>query len=170
MTDKDMRNMIHTYKDGIELLWGWDSGTLGELCSSATREVEQAPTYNDVMDLVAAMRAVGIGITGNFGWARMSGAVLAGVMGSCGWWEDEDNVVQAAMRLMIRMVRRHPFTDGNNRIAYVTALWFMTKNGVHIPPHVACHVLTPLILMAAATDMDEAEIIGLGLVMLDGSV
>lgn len=168
MTDKEMRNVLMAYQQGIEFLWAWDSATLHKHSPIYPQMVEVGLSYADIIELIAAMKEVGVGITGLFGNLREQGNILASIFGS--HWLDVDDAFRSALILMVRIIRNHPFSDGNKRIGYATAVWFLTQNGVLLSERLVVTVLPSLALLAATTSLSEKEMVAWGIALMNSWV
>ncbi len=76
---------------------------------------------------------------------------------SFGGVEFYPNVIDKAAVLCVRLARNHPLPDGNKRVAYLSMLEFLARNGVEwSPPSVEETVAT--VEGVAAGTVSEAEL------------
>ena len=67
-----------------------------------------------------------------------------------------DTLVHEAAALLESLVQNHPFVDGNKRIAFMSMMTFLRKNGVRFAPEQA-HA-TAMIMSLAAGEVSEESL------------
>ena len=71
---------------------------------------------------------------------------------------EEGDLVDLAATYLCRIVKSHPFSDGNKRTGYVTCLTFLELNGIDLGAPPCLELAT---LAAAANLVDEAALRGI---------
>jgi death on curing protein len=69
------------------------------------------------------------------------------------WRYEQSGLVELAAAYAFGLAKNHAFVDGNKRIAFMTMMIFLRKNGIHFAPDQA--QATAIILALAAGEVGE---------------
>ena len=72
------------------------------------------------------------------------------------WHYEQADLAELAASYAFGLAKNHPFVDGNKRIAFMTMVAFLRKNGVRFAPDQA--QATTIILALAAGEVSEASL------------
>ncbi len=147
--------VVNDYASALDLLERYDQRKLPEpshlqaggipiLLDEARRAVERLRLRFGSSELFG--REVGHGLE----------SALASVFQSVGGRDAYPTIEEKAARLLYFLVKDHPFTDGNKRIASALFLWFLEKNGALYLPggerRIGPETLVALTLLVAESD------------------
>ena len=72
------------------------------------------------------------------------------------WRYERGNLIELAAAYAFGLAKNHAFVDGNKRIAFMTMMIFLRKNGIHFAPDQA--QATKVILALAAGEVSEQSL------------
>jgi death-on-curing protein len=72
------------------------------------------------------------------------------------WHYEQAELPELAAAYAFGLAKNHPFVDGNKRIAFMTMMIFLRRNGIRFAPD-QVHA-TKMILALAASEMSEASL------------
>ena len=72
------------------------------------------------------------------------------------WHYEQAELAVLAAAYAFGLAKNHPFVDGNKRIAFMTMMIFLRRNGIRFAPHQA-HA-TKMMLALAAGEVSEASL------------
>jgi prophage maintenance system killer protein len=155
-------DIVNNYARTWRLLWQYDEESLPAPKETIPprKFLELKEACSAIASLKAQLRAKGEA-TDFFGRERGDG--LSGILGairqSFAGQDLYPGVREKAAHLLYFLVKDHPFTDGNKRIASFLFLLFLRMNGVLEIQHLDARTLVALTLMTAASDPDKKDLL-----------
>ncbi len=156
-------DIVNTYARTWQLLWQYDEDSLPGP-EKATGKDQKIPDLDTVRSAIGSLKA---GLlekseaTDIFGRERNNS--LAGILGAIrqtfGGQDLYPTVEEKAAHLLYFIIKDHPFTDGNKRIATFLFLLFLRVNGLLDEQHFSNRALVALTLLTAASDPDHKDLL-----------
>lgn len=155
-------DIVNDYARTWRLLWQYDEESLPvpKETIPPRKFLKLKETRSAIASLKAQLRAKGEA-TDFFGRERGDG--LSGILGairqSFAGQDLYPGVREKAAHLLYFLVKDHPFTDGNKRIASFLFLLFLRMNRMLEIQHLDARTLVALTLMTAASDPDKKDLL-----------
>jgi death-on-curing protein len=106
-------------------------------------------------DLVDALHEQSLRVHGGLAGLRDVHVLEAAIASARNLWayEGEENLFRLAAHLLVSLAKAHPYSDGNKRIAIISAVAFLGSNGIELS--IGAGELVPQTIRAARCQEEE---------------
>lgn len=161
--EQEILNLLADYSSTLTLLEKYDKGKLSIVNKTRGKYILE---YDDAKKIIASMKKELIArkeaseLFGNENRGILKG-ILGNIYQTFGGKDLYPSLEEKAAHLLYFIIKDHPFTDGNKRIASFLFVWFLDRNKFlyrrNGQKKINDNALTALSLLIAVSDPDEKE-------------